>query len=606
MSWYRGKDFWTIDAETDPFHACTDSRCKKCNTTIFRESQAVGRGRVPEAFIWGAYNGKTEEYYEFYSTHDLVDFFRHKRTLIYAHNGGKFDYHFLRDEINSDEPIMVINGRLARFRIGACEFRDSLNIFPATRLSDFGGKLEIDYSLMEPEQRTNPNNLAEIKKYLRQDCVLLWQQVSRYRSEFGTSLTQATASMKYWEKLSEQEAPRQTKTQHTRYRPFYYGGRVQSFECGVKTVLCRMADINSAYPFGMLFKHPFSAEAISETELPIEAKIGPCLIEMDASSRGALPWRNPEDGELFFPEDESGRRCKKRRYRITGWELIAGLELNQIQIHKIHEVHVFPQTIDFRGYIEHFFERREHARRIGDVAGRQHCKYFMNGLYGKFGANCENYAEYVIASAELDAQGEKSGVVYWKTQGFQIYKEWGERYLMCRSPSAEQLENANGRWRYYNVATAASVTGFVRAHLWKAANQCSGLVYMDTDSITARDTSRLKFGNALGEWKDEGEFDEIAIAGKKLYAMHRRNKERNYDPTVNEKDRTWKIASKGVNYGSMVNGPEIIARIAQGEEVTYIPQVPTYTITRERPRFIARTLKNTYKDIRIAPDALIV
>jgi len=61
------------------------------------------------------------------------------------------------DHINSDEPVMVINGRLARFRIGECEFRDSLNIFPNTRLADFGVKNEIDYALMEPDRRTDPN-----------------------------------------------------------------------------------------------------------------------------------------------------------------------------------------------------------------------------------------------------------------------------------------------------------------------------------------------------------------------------------------------------------------------------------------------------------------
>src|SRR5262249_16318847 len=144
---------------------------------------------------WGAYCGENElgveEYYEFTTVDEVVAFFRDKKITVYAHNGGKFDYHYLREYLNSDEPVMVINGRLARFRIGEAEFRDSLNIFPNTRLADFGGKISIDYEKMEPERRSDPNIRAEIGVYLKQDCKLLWDMVARYRKDYGVSLTQA-------------------------------------------------------------------------------------------------------------------------------------------------------------------------------------------------------------------------------------------------------------------------------------------------------------------------------------------------------------------------------------------------------------------------------
>jgi hypothetical protein len=508
----------------------------------------------------------------------------------------------LRDHLNSDEPVMVINGRLARFRIGECEFRDSLNIFPNTRLADFGVKNDIDYELMEPTRRTDPNVRAQISSYLRQDCVGLWEMVDRYRGKYGKSLTQATASMKYWEKMTQLEAPRQTRTQYERYKPYYYGGRVQCFGTGVQHVPFSVADINSAYPFAMLRDHIFSPQAILDRHLPAEPEIYKCLIKLDCTSRGAFPWRDPETGELFFPDDEAGHRNRMRTYTITGWEFLTALELDAVTNIHIRQVHTFPKSINFKEYIEHFYNQRMEAQARGDVAGKIFGKYFMNSLYGKFGANCANYAEYLISHPDT------AEFKQWLAKGYTRYKKWGERWLLERKPTLEQLDDIEGKWRFYNVATAASVTGFVRAYLFRALSTAGGVVYCDTDSIAARDTTRLTFGDQLGQWKNEGRFDRYAIAGKKLYAFHQDGAGEAFDPDE-KKNPSWKIASKGVNLSANALAPEIITQIAQGhgpllKEGAYrsLPQSPTYSVTREVPVFIARDLKRTAKDMSAAPD----
>jgi Vibrio phage DNA polymerase len=580
----KSRDVWTYDSETDPFHNCADADCAKCH----------GGGRVPQPFAHGVYNGRTQQYEEFDSTEGVVDFFARRKALVYAHNGGKFDYHYLRDFINSDEPIMVINGRLARFRIGECEFRDSLNIFPNTRLADFGVKNNIDYALMEPEARTDPNTKCEISRYLRQDCVGLWDVVDRYRSRYGKSLTQATASMKYWEKMSELEAPRQTRTQYEKYKPFYYGGRVQCFEAGVADTAFSVADINSAYPFAMLRDHIFSPHAILERHLPPVPEIYKCLIKLDCTSRGAFPWRDPNTNELFFPDDEGGHRNRMRTYTITGWEFLTALELDAITNIHIRQVHTFPKSINFKDYIEHFYAQRMEAKAKGDKAGTIFGKYFMNSLYGKFGANCANYAEYTLSHPDTPEYK------HWIAQGYLRYKKWGERWLLERKPSEAELDDITGKWRFYNVATAASVTGFVRAYLFRALSSCSGLIYCDTDSITARDTRSLAFGSELGHWKDEGRFDRYSIAGKKSYAYHLAGRGDTYDPS--EENPSWKIACKGVNLSRECCAPQIISSIALGGTYSCSPQVPTYSVTRVQPVFIARDLRNTYKDMSVAPD----
>lgn len=573
--------FWTVDCETDPFHNCDNVLCPKCG----------GRGRVPQPFVWGAYEGKSETFEEFATAEDFAVWAGSESRTFYAHNGGKFDYHYLRDFINTDEPVLIINGRLAKFRIGKAEFRDSLNIFPNTRLKDFNEgaskKIEIDYALLEPQTRTDPNVWPKIIEYLKQDCVLLWDKVWRYWNEYGKCITQASSSMKYWSKMYDIEPPRQTRSQFEKYKTYYYGGRVECFESGVKNTNFAVADINSAYPFAMLRSHPFCVRAIHQTTLPkTQEEQDTSLIDVTCIAKGCFPWKDPDTQKTYFPWDERTRR----RYWITGWEFRAAAELGAISDIRINHVHWFPKRIDFKAYIEHFFNLREEARKRGDVAGRIFGKYFMNSLYGKFGSNCANYAEYVLAFMD--------NLQHWEKQGYALAHDWGERKVLARGPTEDQLEDVTQtRWRYFNVATAASITGFVRAYLFKALHSCSGVIYCDTDSVAARGTEKLSFGTALGAYKHEGSFDQYAIAGKKMYAFHKAGAPFVYVPGSDEVDANWKIACKGVKIG-----PEEIIKIANGEMMEHRPEVPTYSATRPHPVFINRTVVNTYSNISQAPN----
>lgn len=539
---------------------------------------------MPEPFIWGAFNGTTEEYLEFATGRELADFFRSKKTVVYAHNGGRFDYHYLRDEINSGESLMIIAGRISKCKIGEAEFRDSMNIFQQTALKEFGGKIDIDYAKMEPEARNDPNIKAEISLYLRQDCVLLWEKLQEYFSKYGRGLTQAGSAMRIWSKMSGIKPPEQTKEQFKRYKKFYCGGRVECFKIGVKETPFKVVDINSAYPYAMLHKHPFSPAGVVDDRLPADNEIERSLIRLECESDGAFPYRT-DKGELIFPKDG-----QIREYHITGWELKTALEYNACRHIKIIEVHTFPLSIDFTEYVHTFYNKRKEAKARKDKAENIFCKLFLNSLYGKMGSNpgglsageneednpADGYQEYRIATDDsIDKE---------KIEGFESYKPWGQRSLMIR-PLPEMQH------RYYNVATAASITGFVRAYLFRASRLCGGVVYGDTDSLAAENIDRLPLGNELGQWKLELDCKKYAVAGKKNYAFE------SIDPTLMEyhayqsrqaKTGHWKIACKGAKLT-----PEELVRVAAGETVTYRPESPTYTITRNEPRFINREIRRT-------------
>lgn len=625
----KRRPFWVADCETDPFESdvlaiarrgcpecgvmqgepCRELRiprhhavrprpykhstCPECDAKpgkpckIPRRSNKTHerRRRVPQPFIWGLYGGPSgDEYHEFNTPDELADFIERLPHLVYAHNGGKFDWHYLRHRINTGETISVIAGRLAKFRIGECECRDSMNILPVP-LAMFE-KQKIDYALMEPGTRDEPNNRAEIRKYLRSDCVNLHDLITAHRKENGVALTQAGASMRRWLKQSGQKRPRQSAHAFHYYKPYYYGGRVQCFAQGVRAMDFKVIDKNSAYPDAMLKEHPFSVRGAAMSDLPRNSnKWHHCLITLTCTARGCFPFRlgdDPTKGDLFFPEDER----KTREYNVTGYEYMAALACNAIHNVTIKTVHYFEHVVNFREYIMEQWHKRARAKELGDKALDIICKLIMNSLYGKFASDYSKYREFMVCHA--------SDFFEWKQQGWDIDAIWElERRLLSRLIP----EQDNGRARYYNIATAASITGYVRADMYKGICAVSNPLYCDTDSISCGDVGRLPLGRDLGEWKDEGDFDWYAITGKKTYAFHKKGHPHTFELTDKGEYAHWKVASKGVDLG-----PDEIRAAAEGRTVIYSPQVPTYSVKRAAPVFIDRVVRSTARDIRIVPE----
>jgi len=57
---------------------------------------------------------------------------------------------------------MIIAGRLARFKIGLCQFRDSFNIIPVGL--DKWQKQEFNYEILEESERYKPRNWKNNKR----------------------------------------------------------------------------------------------------------------------------------------------------------------------------------------------------------------------------------------------------------------------------------------------------------------------------------------------------------------------------------------------------------------------------------------------------------
>lgn len=527
-----------IDSETDPFK----------------------RFRVPKPFIWGFYDGETFRLFK--TTEALVEFLRDKPYVVYAHNGGRFDYHFLLGYIKTFDDLLIINGRIAQFRIGACEFRDSYNIIPVP-LSQMQ-KDEISYDIFEEGEREKPDNYEKIIEYLRGDCVYLWNYVTNFVETYGFKITQASAAMRFWKKLSGREPPRSDKDYYDYFSTFYYGGRVQCFEAGVIDTHFEVYDINSAYAKAMKYRHPIGLDYDEFVGLPpnyhflTNEEVGPMFFIIEGICKGAFPYREA-DGSLTFPND-----LETRMYAVTGWEFRAALNTQRLLSYRVISTYVFRELTDFNEYIDYFYNLKLECEIKGDKPGRLFAKGLLTGLYGKFGSNPDEYNAYMVIPPEMIGSA--------RMMGYEHAGEFGPLQLVQRELDDDEK-------RFYNVATAASITGFTRAYLWRAIHSCGpgNVLYCDTDSIATRVRGhRISVGDQLGQWKCEGQFDRAGIGGKKMYVF------RGVKPKSGP--REYKTASKGVDLSVSE-----LWRVAKGEKVTYEFEAPTFSINKA-PSFTHRNI----------------
>lgn len=531
------------------------------------ETEKFLRGRFPKPFIWGAYNGS--EFKIFNSTHDFLHFITRKKCIVYAHNGGKFDWHFVLNKIPEFSKILKISGRLSKFEIGEAEFRDSMNIIPIA-LKEFR-KDDFDYDLNEPGRRDKPANRKIIIDYLRGDCVYLYDLVNNFITDYGLALTQASAAMKFWRKLSGIKAPNTGRPHYEKLSKFYYGGRVECFEKGTFRMPFKVVDINSAYPDAMMYRHPYGESINVSTTLPTTRHhIERSFIDVECYSDGGLPFRDAITGKLTFPSD-----TVRRLYSCSGWEFLSCIDTNTIHDYRIVKVYQLNDSIEFSKYVNHFFALKTEAKYNIERAEENSdwtkfyywkakyifAKLFLNSLYGKYGSNPDKYRENILIGPEyIQAAAEEDGYRFEAM----LYP-----WALCSRPLDENEQH------YYNIATAASVTGFVRAKMWRALCSVDRPLYCDTDSIACVDARDLELdAHKLGAWDVEAECDYGAIAGKKLYAFRKT-------------DKKWKIASKGAKLSAAK-----IVRVAHGKVVKYEPDAPSYSLNRG-VKFIDREIRMT-------------
>ena len=519
----------SADIETDPFDF--GQKIEAFSSCVYYRTEG-GKERVWENFC------KTEKQC---ITQLLARILSLRNSLVYFHNGGGFDYHYLLPYIDVPYNIFAIKGKIVSITFrDDLELRDSLRILPAP-LSAFGNKDEIDYNKLKKNVRFS--HKEEILNYQRQDCRALHEAVTGFVTNYGLSLTIANRAMneinKTGYKVKKLGNLKTVEKLDNYFRRYYYGGRVQCFEKGVIDCSFKYYDINSAYPFAMIFPqwHGDKWETTDDIK-PSDIK-GYHFATVKAYSNGAFPVRDKTG--LHFPVGDG-------IYHVTGWEVIAALDCGKADITEVIECHIPDKAKDFKQFVNKFYELKKNA---DNPLQRQFAKILLNSGYGRFAINPREFSDYHLLSCDEYF----SDYDYWESEGWEL-----SSMVESRNIALIKKDSYNAR-QFANVLTSAGITGFVRAMILRGISAASRPLYCDTDSIIAG-SADLKLSNHLGDWKLEGEGNSIGIAGKKLYAF------------MDTLTGNWHKASKGANLT-----PEQIMRVAAGEVVEWRSKVPTHSLS---------------------------
>lgn len=540
------------DSETDPFLA----------------------DRVPEPFIWGAWDGSN--FRTFNTALELLECYKDTHCYIYMHNGGKFDFHLLLDHLEETR-VQIIGSRIVELKYGKAILRDSFALMPEA-LSSYA-KTKIEYWKLERHCRRE--HWDEIVAYLRDDCVYLFDLVKGFFNAcnaVGNSNTYRSTVASNAMQVARRMGLGTKRTNHhfdAVFRPFYFGGRTECFSPGIYEDI-DVFDIKSAYPFAMCHSMPTGGDYIV-TDDPSDIKDGEeytCFYDITCRSNGCFPFiRN---NALCF-DDILGR------FNVSGWEFMSARRHGLLKDFKINRIYKFVEFINHEPYVMYWFDKKQEAEDNGDKLQRLISKRMMNSLYGKYAQNPVNYFDYKICIGGTPVNYDEG----WQLDSEFNGKELHARPVLWRYKQRALKEGDEDGWRrfpiHYNVATAASITGFCRSMLLDtiALLGRENVLYCDTDSVFCKPvaaTRKLRQDGKLGAWEWEGLANPVGLAGKKLYALRFVN-----GPNSGKE----KLASKGAKLTF-----DQIMRVCDGETVQWRNQAPTFSLGN-KPRFVVRNIRAT-------------
>jgi hypothetical protein len=568
------KRFATADIETDPFHF----------------------GDMPKPFAAGFYlppdpetnePGETQIWWGEDCIQKLVARCKKFRGLIYFHNGGKFDVHFLLPYLPlSRSDSLVIGSRIVSLAFPAgYEFRDSFALIPLPLAA--WGKREINIQKLKKSRREK--HKAEIIEYLKDDCKFLHEMLSAFFARWPQKPTLASVTRALLETKFDHKIPHFSAGDDAKFRRYYFAGRVNFFALGCLRGPFTILDINSAFPWSMQGSHWWCRKFTSGAGKPAK-KFNQSFLVVECDGGGSLPLR-AADKSVFFPNGTI------HRFFVSGWEVRAGVRTGSIKNLKYIWHHTPRRTESFVNYVKFFFKMKADAKARGDKAAEFHAKLFLNACYGVLGIDPTKFRDVQFTSY-YDAPKGPGWSEAWhnETAGVSVYQR-----------PAKQRSHA-GYTGYNCICAAASITGRVRAFLHESMHRCKGVVYCDTDSIIARKVGRLSQGDKLGQWKNEMVCDVIWIGGKKLYVAHNadypwekdlpKGEKRNqwvfingfgWNPKPTRQIKSFKTAAKGVK----LSIPALVA-VCSGHTRKGRFDAPSYSALAPS-KFITRTIRRADK-----------
>ncbi len=521
-----------LDFETDPFD-------NKSKTAVHPFAACLYRGPdFPVVVIW------EEDFARFVDAVLSAIEALPDKHVIYAHNGGRFDFMFLVHKLRGE---VSFKGRgIMSARIGSDgrhELRDSFHIIPE-KLAGYK-KDDFDYSVLTKARRNQHRDI--IIDYMTNDCRYLFDIVKAFINEFGLKLSIGQAAMY---ELQQHYTVKKFSPGWDEYiRQYFFGGRV---ECLTGRTHVRgdfkLYDVNSMYPFVMAHcQHPIGD--FHDYDLrPGDPGEHTVFIDLNCRNNGALIGKTDEG--------ETTSRIVEGNFLTTIHEFNAALRHGLISDVEINFCIDCRERSNFEQFVTPLYQRRQLTKKIlGDLrrAGEENSeryldvkkddiflKLLLNNAYGKFAQNPRRFKEHYITDPD------EKPPIQWLASLWQLPKEERDVYLLPEFESETYWiwSKPSPGFRFNNVGTAASITGAARAVLLDALQTASDPIYCDTDSIICRELNGVEIDKEkLGAWDIEEQFSEVIINGKKLYSCRFAKPKMLSDGQIIE----YKIRSKGTS-----------------------------------------------------------
>lgn len=462
-----------------------------------------------ESYALGFYDGQTTAIFE---GKECVEQFikmilqkKYRSYLIYAHNGGRFDFNFLLEVLRQEEykkfkvKVLRIGSRITQLTIHdknkhSWTLRDSMGFF-----GQLGGKSSLESLTKNFDVETKKGKLEhekinwenyrklseEWKPYLIDDCKGLYQVMTKFQDwliqKFNVNLkknvTIAQTAMNVFRTNYLKEGLVNHRAAEEDIRKSYKGGRTEVFERIVENA--NYYDINSLYPYVMKEKPvpigtPIKSYMFNEQDFGVAYITATCPKDLEIP---VLPVTS-KTGKLIFPTGT-----------FKGWYCSPEIQLAISKGYeiKIHYGYKFQQGKIFSEYIDDLYEIKQNAER--NSVDYLISKLLMNSLYGKFGQRREK---------RMITMNPESFIGVKPINDYMVQEE-------VISESSHILP-----------AIASFITSYARCELYKLLDG-NQPIYCDTDSVITKKV--LPTGEELGELKLEMQIKEGVFILPKMYAI---------------------------------------------------------------------------------------
>ena len=427
---------------------------------------------------------------------------KYKGYKFYAHNGGKFDFLFLMDEILKRGILKELTPRqgsviIIRLSNGRTNITlaDSLALLPDSleKLSHgFGvahAKGKIDFKGGEKFSAKNKKHL----QYLYDDCVGLYEVLQKFfDSEFVvkpkfTIASQALDTFK--QKFLDFDLQRLELADENLIRTrFYSGGRVEVFKGEGKNI--HSYDVNSLYPYAMLSEMPCGMYKNTRTFHP--DKIGFYKVRIENTPQWVV--------SPLLCKVQKGNSEQFENYYVNG---AGDYYLSSATLLMLKKDYGIKFKVDY-GFV---FPNREYI--FND---------YVNTFYKIKAANKGN-SLYYIAKYMLNSLYGKLGQTRW-TETIQFRSKDTEDFVSFDDYYGLVMTLKESRSKFILPYLACYITELARLHHFKLMREVENeIFYCDTDSIfctTRKLDAEVKKG--IGRLSYKGCYSGIFLAPK-TYAI---------------------------------------------------------------------------------------